>query len=44
MLVIDMGEEAFGTETFDIEVLELVWEAHDAKELGEKVFRIKEIT
>ena len=43
MLAIYMAEEAFGTETFDMAWMEVIWEAHDAKELGVVVFHIEEL-
>ena len=43
MLVVDMDEETSGTQTFDMEGLEVVIQAHDAKELGAEVFHIEEL-
>ena len=43
MFVVDMADEAFSTETFYMEGLEVVGEAHDAKELCAEVFRIEEL-
>ena len=43
MFVVNMDEEAFSTETFDMEGLEVVGEAHVAKELGAEVFHIEEL-
>ena len=38
-----MAQEAFGTETFEMEGLEMASEVHDAKELGAEVFHIEEL-